>query len=580
MADPTTGLPPVRTDAQLGQQATSQVDTEIQGQVSPLQSLIGSLQQRQKDAVGEVGNMFSTIQPYVAGSAKRVEDQYATANRASAGIFAGYGQQLQNLRQSRAAEAQTLAQQMGGPVSLGEFTASVDPSIDQFIPSAAGALQHGLANAEIGSQEAEAFAGRVFPLLQTELTSRTRADYEEQIKTQQDKIDAVRGQRMGLINSRLNDLQTQERQYALGIASAKLDQAKFAESSKEFSQEQNRLRSEFARTQATTLKQLHETIREFNKNSAASLRDFHEKRREADRQAAIDREQLGVTKAQLRETKRVDTANIRNQAAAVKLDTLKAQHDWTATQHTLANDDTRLTIQQQQADLAAKELEATLTGTYKDKPTEAAKEFAIQVAQKQKEMTAQERQWAAQNGLTNKAYAIQWAKLIASGAKVNQQVTSRQQLDAMKILDAAVHPAGNKPVLQSVRQEITKQQALLMSAAGKTAWQDANGSYYTWQSVRIPPDTWSTQTGNQPLRDPNQAYHMIVTDVPGISPKMAANIVRQKMTALGVKIRDGWTPGNEWRPADHKSSPVHRSAGAGSSAASTPAEERGPRHAS
>jgi hypothetical protein len=71
MADPITGLPPVRTDAQLGQQATSQVDTEIQGQVSPLQSLIGSLQQRQKDAVGEVGNMFSTIQPYVAGSAQR-----------------------------------------------------------------------------------------------------------------------------------------------------------------------------------------------------------------------------------------------------------------------------------------------------------------------------------------------------------------------------------------------------------------------------------------------------------------------------------------------------------------------------
>jgi hypothetical protein len=119
----------VRTREQIGKAATAEVGEEIRGQVQPLEGEIGTLQDRSKATLEGIGKMFGGILPHVQAAAEAVEGSWNTAQNQQAKIFAAAGTRLNQLRQTRAQEAQAMAQQIGGPVSVGEFTEAVDPAI-------------------------------------------------------------------------------------------------------------------------------------------------------------------------------------------------------------------------------------------------------------------------------------------------------------------------------------------------------------------------------------------------------------------------------------------------------------------
>jgi len=157
--------------------------------------------------------MFGTLQPYVQGAAGQVQDSYNTAYQAQQSIFNTAMQRMNQMKQDRAQAAQTMAQQVGGPVAVGEFTASALAPDEELSMTAPNQLTHALANAEAGVQEANAFSGQVFPLIQTEQTANMKNYFETQIKDINDQISTLEGSKQGAINSRLNDLLEKERTF-------------------------------------------------------------------------------------------------------------------------------------------------------------------------------------------------------------------------------------------------------------------------------------------------------------------------------------------------------------------------------
>jgi hypothetical protein len=223
MADtPQPSLMDPRTVGQIRSAADAQVAGEISGQTIPLTSQIGTLGRQQAGATKEIGSMFNTLQPYVTGQAGAVSDSYDAAQRQETSIFNAANQRLNDLRAGRAADAQALAQEMGGPVSTGEFTDSVTP--DQSLLANAGATQqlHTLGYAQAGVQEARAFAGRVFPLVRTEQQARARSYYQDQVKELQDQVTKIRATKSSKVNARFNELQAQEREFQLNKATQEL----------------------------------------------------------------------------------------------------------------------------------------------------------------------------------------------------------------------------------------------------------------------------------------------------------------------------------------------------------------------
>jgi hypothetical protein len=213
---------------QLKQIAANQVDTELGGQIAPLQSQIGSVDAAQGTANKNLGTMFDSLMPYVQGAAQAVQGSHDAAQQAEQGIFSQAQLNLSNLAKQRAQEAQTLAQQIGGPVAAGQFTESVTPSQQYLGAVGPGALLHSLALGEAGNQEAQAFAGKVFPLVRTEQQALLTRHFEDQRKQLQDQITQLKQSRSGAINSRLSDLQQKERDYQLQVAQQNLDKLKAA----------------------------------------------------------------------------------------------------------------------------------------------------------------------------------------------------------------------------------------------------------------------------------------------------------------------------------------------------------------
>jgi hypothetical protein len=76
-----------RTQQQIQQDAASQVNSEVQGQVTPVQGQLTATQQSQQNAVAQAGQIYGQILPYVSGSAKRVEDMYNQGTQVEKGIF-------------------------------------------------------------------------------------------------------------------------------------------------------------------------------------------------------------------------------------------------------------------------------------------------------------------------------------------------------------------------------------------------------------------------------------------------------------------------------------------------------------
>jgi hypothetical protein len=148
------------------------------------------------------------------------------SNDIASQIFAAAGTRMNQLKQDQAKQAQQLAQQMGGPVSTGDFTQAVEPYAAAMPgeqgAGVLGALGLGLAN----TQEAQAFAGKVFPAMQTEQVAKSDSWYRDQIKTLTDQIDQNEAGRSDLTNKNLADLLDKERTFQLNVNQAKLDRLK------------------------------------------------------------------------------------------------------------------------------------------------------------------------------------------------------------------------------------------------------------------------------------------------------------------------------------------------------------------
>jgi len=220
------GLTDIRSYQDLQSAASGEVDSELSGQISPLETQRAQTLARQTAAHNEEEAMFNQLQPYVSASAKLVSDSYDKTNAAEQAIFAAAGARLNALKQNTASEAQALAQKIGGPVAVDAFTAPVDESIGAAGAEHAGQLLHDMGLAQAGVQHAATFAGQVFPLVRSSKEAATRAGYEETIKGLEDHIAQLKGTRTGAINARLNDLQKSEREYQLQKAQQQLEKLK------------------------------------------------------------------------------------------------------------------------------------------------------------------------------------------------------------------------------------------------------------------------------------------------------------------------------------------------------------------
>lgn len=216
----------VKTDDELLKAAQGQIASELEGQINPLQGQVGTLQTKEGRVLGDLGKMFDTIQPSVEAAAAATKQGYDEAFSAEQGIFQQAAQRLNKLKQDRAQHAQALAQEIGGPVSMGEFDEATDPQQSSLMNTASGQLLHTLGYAQAGEQEAQAFAGRVFPLVRTEETAKARSYYEDKITEIQKEIAQLEGSKSSKVNARLLELQTAERTYALQLAQQNLDKTK------------------------------------------------------------------------------------------------------------------------------------------------------------------------------------------------------------------------------------------------------------------------------------------------------------------------------------------------------------------
>src|SRR5215471_8077625 len=203
-------------------QAQEAAALEISGQVNPLQAQISGLQSNQQAAAAAIGQEFQQILPSVADSASRLEAANANILNAAQQIFQQAGSQLNTLQQNAAAQAQRLAQQVGGPVSSGQFTSASDPYAQA---AAAGSATEAMTQLELGqaaNRSAEVFAGQVFPALATEQQAKNRQYYQDQIKTIQDEITKIQATKGTLVSDNLAKLQTAQKQYQLDLANLKL----------------------------------------------------------------------------------------------------------------------------------------------------------------------------------------------------------------------------------------------------------------------------------------------------------------------------------------------------------------------
>jgi hypothetical protein len=210
------------TYEQLQALAASQAAASIGGENAPLSAESNTLADERARAAAGIQQEGQNLLPFVHQSAQDVEQAQGSALSAEQQIFATAGTRMNQLHQQQAQEAQQLAQQMGGPVSAGQFTQALQP-----YENSLGAIQGaGMLNA-VGTGlnnavESEQFAGQVFPALISEEGAKSDSFFNDQIKTLQDQIDKNSATSSDLTNSKLGDLLQQERAFTQSINQQKL----------------------------------------------------------------------------------------------------------------------------------------------------------------------------------------------------------------------------------------------------------------------------------------------------------------------------------------------------------------------
>jgi hypothetical protein len=197
------------------QRTAAEVAAEMAAAAAPIERAIAGTQADQERALAGIGNLFGGLQPAVENATRWVGENYDQALTAETGIYNAANQRLAQMREARASDAQRMAQMVGGPVAVGEFTAGVEPAQQYYAQSGAGQLLHSLGHAEAGKQEAAAFSGKVFPLLRTEQEADARATFGKRIAELRGSLSDLQSQKTSAINSRFFERQKAEREYEL-----------------------------------------------------------------------------------------------------------------------------------------------------------------------------------------------------------------------------------------------------------------------------------------------------------------------------------------------------------------------------
>lgn len=424
------------TYAQLMQEAEQQAQSEIQGQVAPLQAQADTLTSQQAGAHAQIGQEFNQLQPFVGSQAQQLESYENNALAMEQSIFQAAGTRMNQLKQQQAAEAQQLAQQIGGPVSAGEFTQTLAPYEAEMPAQAASGMLHGLGIAAADVGEAHQFAGQVFPALRTEQETNSDNYFRGQIKTLQDQITQTEAGKSALTNSKLTDLLNNERSFKLNVA----------------------------------------------------------------------------------------------QAAEQKL---KDKRDWEATKKQLGMDNVRLNLSKKASALSV----AGVTGKYKGKPTLAAQR---QVAEIQ-HLNQQQKLEAQRMGISVAEFKARLQHSQESTALEQTRLKMEQAKAGMTVLDAAYDPTNGKPISMTTKQYIPKGSLEEVRAfKNNSAHYDAQRhQWYTYQHLTMTAKQWAQRrgyTGTTPVTDPNKLFHLVRSEVPGLSRKAVIQMVRAK---TGQK---NWSP--------------------------------------
>lgn len=212
------------SDDQLAKDVNESVAAAIAAEVAPLQQMLGQTERTRDTALTDIGNLFGTLQPAVQQSADAVRTSYDQALAGEKSVFNEAAARLNDLRQSTAQRAQALAQQIGAPVSLESmFTSGIAQEQGLQGLEAAGGLLHGIGLGQAGVEEAQAFSGKVFPLMRAEEENRTRSQFDNQIKEIQAEITRIRQTKGARVDEELTKRRLQEREFALQRAQANRD---------------------------------------------------------------------------------------------------------------------------------------------------------------------------------------------------------------------------------------------------------------------------------------------------------------------------------------------------------------------
>lgn len=229
MAAQTQNQNPINTPfnwEQIGKYAEEEATREITGLNAPLEAQVGTYGRQQEAAHKNIAAEGARLLPYVQGAAGQVTQAYGGALSMEQQVFSAAGTRMNQLHQQAAAEAQQLAQQVGGPVGTGQFTQALEPFEGAQNTLGAGEMLHSLGLAQAGVQEAQGYAGQVFPALITENEAKSDQYYKDQIKELQDQINKNAGTKSALVDQKKLELLQSERAFRQQILQNKMDRTK------------------------------------------------------------------------------------------------------------------------------------------------------------------------------------------------------------------------------------------------------------------------------------------------------------------------------------------------------------------
>lgn len=214
------------TPQELQDQAQRETDQAVQQEIDPYLGEISQAQGGMGSALEGLGNLYGSLMPYVQGAAKFTSDWYERGLAQEKGIYEQAIGRLNAIRAQRGAQAQRMAQLLGGPVNVEAFLSPLNTSMAELPNAQANTLFHSNALSQAGVQEAEAFAGRVFPLMRVEQEKQIRNDFGQRIRDLQDTIARIKAGAVGRTQTRLDELTQREREYQLQQEQMRLERLK------------------------------------------------------------------------------------------------------------------------------------------------------------------------------------------------------------------------------------------------------------------------------------------------------------------------------------------------------------------